>query len=222
LALSIPTAEIVWKVLPTLSVWTAKTIAKRFIIDISEEGKYPSISVFHENAQIRYKFLINTHGIPKYSKRVKFSKVLSLGRVTKKIVTPPNFGEIDGSMKLKLFTDEMPANSELSLFVDFDLEIDPRNFVRMNFRGSESITPSNLEIEVLAASNCDFTLEQIRLEVSKSTNFKIKDALVLILDKTSHEIKGHIEGVIKNDDGIRWITHLDPHESILFRVVTLT
>jgi hypothetical protein len=219
LSFTIPVAEIILTFGPKI----AARIAKMYVVDVENEGETPSINVFYENAQVRYKFLVRTHGKPKYPKKVRFPKVSSLGEITKKVVTPSELGEVDGSMELKLFKRKLPVEDDFEIFVDFDIAIDPKKLVTMQFReANKCITANCREIEVLATSNCDFPLEQIRLEVGKSPDFQAQSAKVIILNKTSHNWLSEIESrsVINGADKIKWVTRFGPFESLLFKVIT--
>lgn len=216
---SVPMAEIAWKILPRI----ASYIAKRFIFEVElAEGNNPSISVFFETARVRYKLLIKTHGSPKFArKKARFPQVKNLGEITKKAVSPVALGEIEG-LKLKFCTDEMPANTDVELFVDFDVRVDGKKLVAMNFtRDINCMTRENPEIEVLAHNNCSFPLEQILLEIDKSPDFQINDVDITILDPASHNLLAQIDNksIIKGGDKIKWVTCLTPEQSLLFRIV---
>jgi hypothetical protein len=218
-------AEIAWGILPKVASGLAKPIAKRFLIDVEfEKGNNPTISVAFDTARIRYKLMLHTHGFPKYQPKVKFPHVRSLGEVRKKAASPSGLGEIDDSMRLKLFKDELPANTDIEMFVDFDVRIEAKRIITMDFQeGQTCVTKENPEITVLVTNSCDFPIEQILLDVDKSTIFRIRDARVLILDKTSHNPIREIDAgsVRKGDDQIKWVTSFGPHEALLFKVLTV-
>lgn len=221
MAFSVPIAELALKFLPRIISY----VAKQYVIDVDlAKGNNPTISVFYDTASIRYKLLLKTHGSPKHARKtVRFPQVKTLGEIIKKAVSPVTLGEIEG-LKLKFCTDEMPANTDVEMFVDFDVRVDVKRLVTMKFTNSlTSITSGSPEIEVLATSNCDFPLEQIRLEVDKSPDYNVDDAKVEILDRTSHNWLADIEpkSVTKGDDKIKWVTRFGPHDSLLFKVIAV-
>jgi hypothetical protein len=218
LAFPLPPADISLEILTKI----AKVIAKRFVIDVEPfETKNPSVTVVYDTAIVKYQLLLRTHGIPKYHAPVRFTKVRSLGDVMKKAISPSGLGEIDNAMRLKLYTDEMPSNTDVILDVSFEVRVDANRLVTMTFPRDASLKVTSAEIEVVATSNCSFPLEQIDLKVKKATDFQPKEIRITILDKTSHNPKEDVSPrcISKEDDYVKWITSFPPHESLLFKVV---
>ncbi len=126
MSITIPLAEIAWKTLPRVVAY----MSKQYFIEVKlAAGDNPCISVIHDTARIRFKLLLQTHGSPKRArKKVKFPRVKSLGLITKKAVSPISLGEIEG-LELILCTSEMPASTDIELFVDFDVRVDEKNLL---------------------------------------------------------------------------------------------
>lgn len=218
MAFPLPPAEISLEILTKI----AKVIAKKFVIDIEPyETKNPSVVVVYDTAIVKYQLVLRTHGIPKYHAPVRFTKVRSLGDVMKKAISPSGVGEIDNAMRLKLYNDEMPSNTEMILYVNFEVKVDANRLVTMTFPRDTSLTVTSSEIEVVATSNCSFPLEQIDLKVKKAPDFQPKDIRIMILDKTSHNPREDVSSrcISKGDDYVKWITSFPPHESLLFKVI---
>lgn len=199
-------------------------IIDRLKIDISFEKTEtnPFVMVAFDIARVRYQLIVRTYGWPKIQPNVVFTKVKGLGKVVKRAVSPSGLGEVDGAMRLRLYKNEIPSNSELPLNVDFEIEINPESLVSMDFPENQDILDeNNPEIEILCTNNCDFPLEQILLSVRKSISLHSENPRVFILDKSSHRVISEVGSMAirKGDDYIKWITRFNSRESLLFRIV---
>lgn len=215
-------------ILPTIYWSLLSRIAVKFInrlkIDVTFEKspKNPYIIVAYDTARVRYQLVVRTYGWPMWQPDVNFAKIKTLGNVVKKAVSPSSLGEVNGSLRLKLYKSEIPAASEFSLNVDFEIRINTEDLVSMDFSEDRKILDrSNTEIEVLCTNNCDFALEQIFLKVKKDPTFQIDNPKVFILDKSSHQKLSEVNPIAikKGEEYIKWLTRLDSRESILFKVV---
>lgn len=178
--------------------------------------------VAYDMARVRYQLIIRTYGWPKIQPDVVFTKVKGLGKVVKRAVSPSGLGEVNGSMRLRLYKNEIPSNSEMPLNVDFEIEINPRSLVSMDFSENQNIVDeNNPEIEILCTNNCDFPLEQILLAVRKSTSLQSENPKVFILDKSSHRVINEVNSIAikRGDDYIKWLTRFNNQESLLFKIV---
>ena len=220
MAFAVPPPEISWKILSK----TVSAIVKRLRIDVELEGTTdnPSTIIVQDTARIRYQLMVRTHGSPKFQPKVVFAKAKNLGDLVKKAVSPSGLGNVDDSMRLRLYTDELPSNTDIPLNVDFEIRVDCRDFITLDFpEHKEILTRDNLEIETLITNNCAFPLEQISLSISKSVDLQVQNIRVLILDRASHNQIGEVDPrcIRKGDDCIKWATSFRPRESLLFRLV---
>ena len=218
--IEIPEPTIFWGLLGRICV----EIINRFKIDVRFEKtpKNPFIMVAYDTARVRYQLIVHTHGWPKSQPTVVFTKIKSLGEVIKKAVSPSGLGEVNGSMQLKLYKNELPSKSEIPLNVDFEIRINTESLVAMDFsENREILDENNTEIEVLCTNNCDFALEQISLTIRKDPRFQTGNPKVSILDKSSHQVKSEVNpmAIRTGDDYVKWITGFEPRKSLLFRVV---
>ena len=215
-----PPPSISWKLISS----GITQIINRLKIDVDfEKAPYnPFITVAYDIARVRYQLIVRTHGWPRIQPEVIFTRIKGLGEVKNKAVSPSGWGEVNGSMRLKLYKNDLPSSSELFLNVDFDIKINTDDLVTMVFsEGRETIDENNTEIEVLCTNTCDFPLEQIVLVVRKASSFQATNVRVFILDKSSHQEKGEVNpmAIKKGDDYIKWTTRFDRQESLLFKVV---
>lgn len=222
--IELPLPTISWGILAKIAHVAILAFYNRLKIDITfdKTPSNPSIVAVFDVAQVRYQLLVRTHGWPKIHPEVIFTKVKDLGEVKKKAVSPSGLGEINGSLRLKLYTKEVPSESEIILNVDFEISIDTRSLVTMNIiEGHEILDQDNSQIKVLCTNKCDFPLEQIYLSMKKSTDFRTENFKVFILDKISHnrQIEVDPRSIRKGDDYVKWATRLDARESLLFEIV---
>ena len=219
----IPIPSISWGTLSKFAYKAILYFGNRLKIDVEfDQGpKNPFIIMSYEMAQVKYQLTIRTHGLPKLQPNVIFTKIKNLGDVVKKTVSPSSIGDVNGSMRLKLYKSELPSDSAIPVDVNFEIKIDSRRFVTLNFsRGQDTLSESNTEIEVLCTNECDFDLEQIMLKVKKDRNLQIKDLKIFVLDKITHnkQKKINARAIIKGDDEVKWLTRLGEKESLLFKL----
>jgi hypothetical protein len=216
----IPIPSIVWG-------WIGKAAAKlvsRMKIEITFEKSEsnPHIWVVFDIVHIRYFLTLRTHGFPKVAPNVLFTEAKNFGRSIKSTVSPSNLGEINGSMRLRLFKNELPVKSEVPINVDFEIKIGNVELIKMDFSESHTVLDNNhRSLKVLCTNNCDFVLEQVYVTVIKDANLRINKLMVSILEKSSHRVVSEVdqEAIRTGDDSVKWVTRLGHHESLLFKVV---
>jgi hypothetical protein len=216
----IPLPSIFWGAISKISVM----LVNRLKIDVTLEKteNNPSIMVAYDIARVRYQLTLRTNGWPMRQPNVVFAKVKTLGQVIKSAVSPSGLGEINGSMRLKLFKNELPAKSEIFVNIDFEVKIATDYLVKMDFSQNQAVLDKDhTDIEVLCTSNCDFALEQIFVTVRKDPTFRADNLRIFILDKSSHQVISKVDPIAirKGDDYIKWITRFSPQESLLFKIV---
>ena len=215
-----PIPSIVW----TIGSKIISYIIEKLKIDITFEktARNPTIKVVRDTALIKYQLVICTHGIPKKYPKVTFSKVRGMGELLKKTVSPSNFGEVDGSLRLKLYTHEIPPDSEINIYVDFEVKVSLEHIINKDYMGANVLDSAHQEIEVLCSNNFNFPLEQVPVVVEKNERENLSSLRVLIIDRRSHNVIEELDSMAtrKGDEYVKWYSSFKPNESILFKVVT--
>jgi len=215
----LPIPSIVW----ALGNKILSYIIKRIVIEVTFDRTpiNPTIKVVRDVALVKYRLAVRTHGWPRKYPQVTFYKVKGMGKILKKTVSPSNFGEINGSLRLKLYTHEIPSQSEIPLYVDFEVKVDLESIINEEYLGHGILDRSHSEIEVLCSNNSNFPLEQVPIVVRKDENEQLSSARVFVIDRTSHNVISELysRAIRKGDEYIKWYTSFQPNESILFKVV---
>ena len=213
----IPIGSISWSIGSKI----ASYIVKKIKVEVTFYENSPTIKVVRDVALVGYQLFVRTHGWPRKYPRVTFSKVKGMRKILKKTVSPSTFGEINGSLRLKLYTHEIPRESDFTLNVDFEVTVDLESIIKKDYLASDILDRSHSQMEVLCSNSCNFPLEQVPIVIKKDENEQLSNMEVSILDRAPHNVISKLDprATRKGDEYVKWYTSFKPNESILFKVV---
>jgi len=216
--MEIPLPNITWTILKEL--YTSIMNTTKIDIQFIKDDNNPSIKIVQNIVMLKYKLLVETHGAPLFYPNVYFSHFKGIGIVNKTSLTPSTIGEIDSSFKLVIHKDELPARSQIHLYVDFEIQINPIEYYKINFLNSDKLDRAHPKCRILCSNDNNFPLENIPIEISKDYSQSLSDVKIFVLDSKTHKKLDEVDPIAirKGDEYIKWYTSINRQESILFLI----